>query len=299
MNLKELASPIRIYWDIGPTGNAVAPDYGRIAEEITANKVLSLQITESAPTLSQACLTILETLRNKPIALSLVAPLTALDTPSLGIIRSLPQAKMLFISTRSRVEREAAAKVVGQAGKKLTAGIAFSVTRENFLELPGLLAFCIKHSVANLVLPMQRLTGQEKCFSFTRDERRELTARLERIDKPAWLKVIIHDPFLWRAFYPWIEFPGGGCQAANTMLYISPDADVYPCPTLPVKIGSLLNSSLKEVASSDRKKELRKSLITAPPDCRDCEALNQCKGGCRGRAYTIKHSLNDPDPACR
>jgi GeoRSP system SPASM domain protein len=299
MNLKELASPIRMYWDIGPTGNALVPDHGRIAGEITANKVLSLQITESAPTLSQACLTILETLRNKAIALSLVAPLTALDAPSLGILRGLPQAGMLLISTRSRGEIEAAAEVARRAREKPAAGIAFSVTRENFLELPGVLASCIKHGVANLVLPMQRLTGHEECFSFTREERQELTGQLKRIDKPAWLKIIIHDPFLWRAFFPSIGFPDGGCQAANTMLYISPDASVYPCPTLPVKIGNLLHTSLKDVTCSDRKKELRKSLLTAPSDCRDCEALNQCKGGCRGRAYKIKHSLYEPDPACR
>lgn len=298
MNLRDLAWPIRIYWDISPAGNAVTPDYRKITGEIAANKVLSLQVTESEPFLSQACLTVLDELKDKMVALSLVAPLTALDDKTLGVLRRL-SVKVLLVSTASRDELEPVAEISRQAEGRPAIGISYSVTRVNYHELPEVLTFCLDHKIANLVLPMQRLISGEDCFSFSTEERKELTSRLEKTVKPAWMKIIIHDPFLWRAFSPTVEFPGGGCQAANTMLYISGEADVYPCPSLPVKIGNLLKTSLREVVRSDRKKELRENLRTSPSDCRDCGDLDQCKGGCRGRAYVMAHSLDSRDPACK
>jgi GeoRSP system SPASM domain protein len=140
---------------------------------------------------------------------------------------------------------------------------------------------------------------ERDCFYLSRHEREELAARLQEFEIPADLKLIIHDPFLWRVFYPSVAFPDGGCQAANTMLYISREVDVYPCPTLPVIIGNLMRTSLKEIIQSDLKKDVRKMLISAPRGCGDCKELDQCKGGCRGRTYAMKTSLNEPDPSCK
>ena len=80
---------------------------------------------------------------------------------------------------------------------------------------------------------------------------------LEEIGGVVGLRLTIHDPFLWRAFNPGIPFPQGGCQAANTMIAISPDRGVYPCPTLPVRLGELDSLSLKQIIASPAKKEFR------------------------------------------
>jgi GeoRSP system SPASM domain protein len=297
MNLKELSSPIRVYWDIGPPGNDVLPDYRKIAGEIPANKVLSLQLTESGPFLSQECLAILDELKDKMVSLSVVALPSALDAKALGALRRLP-VKTVLVSVASVDELASLPEISRQAEGKPAVGVSYSVTRTNYIELPEALKFCLDHKIANLVLPMQRLTESAECFSFSFEERRELAARLGKTIKPDWLKITIHDPFLWRAFFPAIEFPDGGCQAANTMLYISPRADVYPCPSLPIKIGDLMKTSLKDVVNSGLKKELRKSLLASPADCRGCGDTDQCKGGCRGRAYVAAGSLDRSDPAC-
>jgi GeoRSP system SPASM domain protein len=146
---------------------------------------------------------------------------------------------------------------------------------------------------------MQRLMTRTNCFSFSAEERDELTERLAGIERPSWLKVTIHDPFLWRAFYPNVEFPNGGCQAANTMLYISPELDVYPCPMLPVKIGSLRETPLKDMIRSEKKAKVRQDILKRPVDCVSCGGANECKGGCRGRAFVQTGSLEQPDPACK
>ncbi len=298
MNLQELSSPIRMYWDIGPVSSLVSADYGRIASEIAFNKVLSLQITETGPVLSEACRAVLETLKEKPIALSLVAPLAALDERALeGLRRS--SVKVVFAQTSSVDELVVIAERANRAGSNPAVGVSFPVSRENFQELPRLLRSCIDENVTHLLLPMQRLMTGAECFVFSRKERKELTALLASIKKPTWLKITIHDPFLWRAFYPEVKFPNGGCQAANTMLYISPDALVYPCPTVPMILGDLKKGSLKDVIFSDAKKKVREELRVAATPCIDCAELAACKGGCRGRAYGIHGTLQQNDPACR
>jgi len=297
MNLKELSSPIRIYWDIGAAQQPDFPDERRIAEEIAVNKILSLQLTESTPVLSRSCLAILDSLKDTTIAISLVASIEALDSQALRLIQGLP-VRSIFVSTSSQDDLSSVADIVRQTGGKPAIGVSLPVTRANFHKLPDILMSCINQKIVNFVLPMQRLIGDEECFSLSSEERQELTARLSGFDVPVGMKIIIHDPFLWRAFYPSTQFPDGGCQAANTMLYISPEAEIYPCPTLPFKLGNLSNKSLKNIIHSTVKKELRKALISSPKACLNCSELNQCMGGCRGRAYKVKKSLLQPDPAC-
>ncbi len=293
MSLTELSSPIRMYWDLDDAGDGV--DYARIADEIIENKLLTLQIT--AKELNGSCRIVLERLKDKRLVLSLALPFSAWNQETLGLIRSFP-IKLFLISTSSLGDLESILSIQNQVAGKPAFGIAFHVTRDNFRALPEVLEFCIDNQIENLVLPMQRLIGGEEVFSFSSQERKQLTSNLTRIERPAWLKITIHDPFLWRTFFPSIEFPDGGCQAANTMLYISPQADVYPCPTLPVKIGNLKQMSLKHVIASDLKKQVRKSILATPADCRNCEEVKQCKGGCQGRAFVVHGGSQKSDPAC-
>ena len=210
--------------------------------------------------------------------------------------QNLP-VQVLFVCAASRSELETALEVKDQTKGKPLVGISFSVTRNNYRDLPEVLSFCVDHGIANLVLPMQRLVNETECFSLSAAERHTLTEQVQKVDKPG-VKIIIHDPFLWRTFYPTVDFPDGGCQAANTMVYISPEADVYPCPSLPVKIGNLAEEPLREIICSGRKKDLRNILITVPIDGTACDRAASCLGACRGRAFVMTGSLTCCDPAC-
>jgi GeoRSP system SPASM domain protein len=147
---------------------------------------------------------------------------------------------------------------------------------------------------------MQRLYGNEYPFFLSRDEQSDLGDALKSVGGTEGIKLTIHDPFLWRAFNPGVPFPQGGCQAANTMISISPDGGVYPCPSLPVRIGDMGGTaSLKEIIASPAKKEFRSRLLTAPEKCSDCLELPVCRGGCRGRAFVMYGSIDEIDSACR
>ena len=298
MNKNELATPIRLYWDIGPAAGLGLSEYQRIAGEVVANRFLSLQITETAPVISEACLTILETLQDQPVALSLVAFPEALDAHSLDVLKRFP-LKVLFAAIGSRAALDAVRQCRELAAAKTPLGLSFAVTGESCEDLPEVLSYCIENRFGHLLLPMQRLVLGETCFSLTAGERDRLTERLRRVSRPASFKITIHDPFLWKAFYPSDEFPGGGCQAANTMLYVSPQGHVYPCPVLPIQIGDLKISSLKEIIRSEIKKDARRIIVAEAQQCKECSELRRCRGGCRGRAYAFLRSLNEPDPACR
>ena len=297
MNLKELSSPIRMYWDIGNRPNDPI-DYRAVAQDIAACKFLTLQITQTGPKLTESCLAILDTLKGKPIALSLATAGSALDDQTLELLRPI-QLKLLLVSAGSVRDVPGIVEISKRTGT-VPVGVAFPVTRSNFQELPDVLRSCIDSRIETLVLPMQRAmyTGTE-CFSFSLKERHELTSHLGGIPRPSWFRVIIHDPFLWRAFFPSMEFPDGGCQAANTLLFISPDGDLYPCPTLPIPLGNVLQTALQDIISSRLKKKVRNDILSIPPVCSTCEQADSCKAGCRGRAYMIHTSLENSDPACR
>jgi GeoRSP system SPASM domain protein len=146
---------------------------------------------------------------------------------------------------------------------------------------------------------MQRLYNNEVPFFITRLEQLELADHLSKIGGVKDLSLTIHDPFLWRAFNPGIPFPQAGCQAANTMIAISPDGGVFPCPSLPVRLANIGHKSLKEIILSTEKKEFRRRLLTPPGDCCDCAEISICRGGCRGRGLVQEGSLNGIDKACR
>ena len=297
MNLKELKSPLSVYWDIGPASPQGTAFHRKVCDELIENKVLSLNLTEPGVTLSSECLYVLERFTREPIAVSLTVAPGALNAENLLLLRDL-KLRALLVKVASHEELHQIADLRREAGT-LRLGVSIEIDRHNILHLPEVISFCITNGIVNLVLPMQRLTTEMDCFCPSVAERLELAAALKGMERLESLKIIIHDPFLWRAFYPSIVFPEGGCQAANTMLFLSPEADVYPCPSLPIKLGSLLKESFKELVLSQKKRELRKVLTAPPKTCGDCDELYLCLGGCRGRAYRMKGSLTEPDPACQ
>ncbi|MFZ2197588.1 MAG: GeoRSP system SPASM domain protein [Thermodesulfovibrionales bacterium] len=309
MKLKELSFPVRAYWDLVPAPPVSFVDYMKICEEIVGMKILYLDLSDTEFPLSDACIRILERLRNENIAVSLTVSGNCL-APSVIDLLSGFNLRALAIEVSSLDSLAFAAERILECRKlpSITSGardkrkdffgISFPVNRDNFRDLPEVVSLCRENEITRLVFPMQRLHKGADCFSAETHERQKLAERISRADLQN-MKLTIHDPFLWKAFYPTVEFPEGGCQAANSMIYISSEGDVYPCPCLPLKFGSFGKDTLKEMMSSSQKKRLRELLSCPPEVCHDCLEVNQCAGGCRGRAYALADSLSVPDPSCR
>lgn len=286
----ELALPITVYWDLPEMAHHDGSLLG-ICDEILACRPLMLQLNVSDPQLSEGVRAILEHFRGTAVAVSLTAPASCLapstETPGadLGV-------KELLVACDSLASLRAISILP-------EVGLSFCVTRNNWYELAEIVAFCRDRGIKRLVLPMQRLYNGEEPFLLRKREQEILEKSLAAVGGTTGIHLTIHDPFLWRAFNPEIPFPQAGCQAANTMIAISPDGGVYPCPTLPHRLGELGSSPLKTIVTSAAKKELRRSIVQSPAACSDCREVVICKGGCRGRSLVIHGSFAAIDDACR
>jgi len=286
----ELASPITIYWDLPPEAAESSRLVGPAAEIVDC-RPLMVNITVTAATVPLRFGEVLARLRAGAAAVTLTVPDTAwCDVRFLageGLVREL------FLAVDHLEQLQG-----WDGGERAGVGVSYAVTPRNWRALPDLARLCLDRGITRLVLPMQRLYGEEVPFFLTAREQQILTGALEYVGGIPGLTLTIHDPFLWRAFNPGIPFPQGGCQAANTMIAIAPDGGVYPCPTLPVRLGTLGEASLKEIIASTAKQEFRRKLLEHPDVCGGCAEVTVCRGGCRGRAYVMHQSLAGDDPAC-
>ncbi|HEX5772863.1 MAG TPA: GeoRSP system SPASM domain protein [Geomobilimonas sp.] len=286
----ELATPITVYWDLTP--DAPASDYlVRIAADIATCRPLMLQLYDPSPRPGKALHTVLEQLKGMPVAVSLTMTSGAFSLLDGNADEGLG-VKEILLAVDSLDE------LVSLTGRS-SLGVSWTVTRDTWRALPDVVATCRARGFRRLVLPMQRLYSGEAPFFLSRDEQEELERELSAVGGTEGINFTIHDPFLWRPFNPGVPFPQGGCQAANTMIAISPDGGVYPCPSLPVRLGEIGAMSLREIIASPEKKEFRRRLLLDPEECRHCRELAECRGGCRGRAYVMHGTLDGMDEACR
>lgn len=294
----ELATPITIYWDI-PADSTDDGLLQRICSDISDCRPLMLQLYHGAGSFQpgDALSVVLEQFQGSRIAISLTVPAVALESAPHSCPEGMQLKELLLSGDHTEGLAEAIHNARSYSG--ITPGVSFLVTHENWQQLPELVRLCKREGISRLVLPMQRLYNGEAPFMITATEQHQLADALLDAGGVGDLNLTIHDPFLWRAFNPGIPFPQAGCQAANTMIAIAPDGGVYPCPTLPVRLGNIGQLSLKEIVCSAEKKEFRRRLLTAPAGCRDCEEVSVCRGGCRGRGLVLEGSLDGIDPACR
>lgn len=296
MNLKELSSPIRLYWDV-PESSSDSGLCMQICDDIVAMKILFLSLRDTAQETGQCCMGVVDRLRGRNIGLSLTASGSALTPALVGRLAGLSVKTLLAEASSLNDVRSLIGKTGGDGKEDLPPGISFEVGQGNYHELPEVVSFCMNNGIRDLVFPIQRLGTEHGVFYVSRKDRDEISRRIEDLDHRR-LRLTIHDPFLWEVFFPDADYHEGGCQAANSMLYISPSYKVYPCPAMPLELGDLHETSLREIILSGTKKQLRSSLLSPPGECAACDRAGKCLGGCRGRAYAETGSLDRIDPAC-
>ena len=117
-------------------------------------------------------------------------------------------------------------------------------------------------------------------------------------------RLIIHDFFLWKTLSA--AFPGAtgdrvefsGCQAGTALAYVDWEGNLYPCDSLPIRLGCLEDVTLDEIWNSPLLARVAAAVRSMPWACDGCAEHRGCLGGCRGMAYLASGSLDAPDPAC-
>lgn len=296
MNLKELTWPLRLYWDLPYAAPGCHYDEV-ICNGMIETKILYLGLNDPSSSISPACLRILDCLQGKNIAVSLTLRGSAFGPHVMALLAD-KKIKNLLVGISSLDE---ALQMIGRLRDSgpdaRRTGLSFNIDRGNWRDIPELVSLCLDEGVSELVFPIQRHQAGEDCFFTTPAERVDLGSRLLSVALGG-IRLTIHDPFLWDVFFPGTDYPEGGCQAANSMLYITSEYTVWPCPVFPSELGDLRKTPLREIVLSEKKKILRVSLLSLPQECVTCGQSLRCFGGCRGRALVHAGSLERADPSC-
>ena len=215
MNLKDGIFPVRAYWDLTP-GPLNAPiDYLKTCEEIVRNKVLSVDLADASIPLSIALIEILERLRGENVAVSLTISGELLNPSAVSLLRRF-NVRAVFFGVSSLEEVAATIDKMREYDRTVSDGaswrighrwgISFNVCKTNYGELPEEVSVCVRNRVPRFVVPMQRLVGNRECIYVSEEERQELALKVIGVK---WENgtIAIHDPFLWRVFYPGVQFP--------------------------------------------------------------------------------------------
>lgn len=117
-------------------------------------------------------------------------------------------------------------------------------------------------------------------------------------------KLVIHDYILWKVLRS--RFPAAvgdrvefaGCQAGSSLVHVDWDGNVYPCDSLPIRLGNLLETPFERIWRSPAREKVFAAIKATPGACSRCGAYSGCLGGCRGLAYLVDESMDSPDPSC-
>ncbi len=88
------------------------------------------------------------------------------------------------------------------------------------------------------------------------------------------------------------------CGAGRDWFVVDPSGRFRICNHSPVIYGNLLERSVDEIMEHSLLQAFSRSEVY-PPECRDCEDLEGCRGGCRAVAETMYGDAYGPDPLMR
>lgn len=117
-------------------------------------------------------------------------------------------------------------------------------------------------------------------------------------------RLVVHDYFLWRALRDVLPEAAGervefsGCQAGTAVAHVDWEGNVYPCESLPVHLGNLIDASFERIWAAPARKNIAAAIQAAPVSCDGCVRAADCLGGCRGAAYVSAGTMDAPDPSC-
>lgn len=237
---------------------------------------------------------------------------TFIDT---AMARHLSQLKPRFVqvsiegvqATHDRIRGEGnfertveAARLLVQAGVRTM--ISFTAHRDNYCEFPDVARLGRKLRVARVwsdrlipcgsgaALQTQLLTPQETREYF------ELMRQAQKEAQGAWFgctEIAMHRAlqFLVAGGRPY------HCTAGDTLITVQPNGDLLPCRRMPIRVGNLLQTPLRELYQCDLFQSLR-DRERVSLGCEGCAYARQCRGGLKCLSYAVTGDPFVADPGC-
>jgi radical SAM protein with 4Fe4S-binding SPASM domain len=97
-------------------------------------------------------------------------------------------------------------------------------------------------------------------------------------------RIVVHDFFLCRLLRNVFPDEGGkrvefsGCEAGSRLAYVDWDGNVYPCDSIPIRLGNLLETPFERIWGSPQRMRVVEAIHSVPVDCDSCIAHSGCRG---------------------
>ncbi len=122
-------------------------------------------------------------------------------------------------------------------------------------------------------------------------------------EKYSSMNIVFNIPFLTNDYYNKkpleLQSAFGGCKCGRTKISIMANGDIVGCKMLPSLIeGNVRTDSIKDIWNSPSKLTPFRNLKVLP-ECKNCNLVQSCRGGCKAYTYSLLQSFEHRDPRCK
>ena len=182
--------------------------------------------------------------------------------------------------------------------------VSFTPEEETVLLLPKILKDFADSKAEELHLPninaVRALAAKGHIPAPRAEQIREVSEKIATTAVPLnGKRLVVHDFFLYRALRG--VHPGGegervefsGCEAGTRLAYVNWEGNVYPCDSIPVRLGNLLETPFERIWCSAARQRIVEAIHSVPIDCDSCVAHS----GCRGLAHFASKNIDEKGAA--
>jgi GeoRSP system SPASM domain protein len=298
---KTLSAPVRVYWDL--TDAPDAPPQGptlKVARELSALRVffVILRLDGRRDDIGEVMGVLKTGGVRVTVSISGAASLPGPDALTYADAVDLRPADVAGLGRLLEIVKKDV-----PAGKPISVSVVPS--KDNSGVVLDIISYALDAGLQTFNLTNPCLIydrGRAREYVIGQAERDAFKNGLEKLLTPLGpgIKLFVHDLFLHKS----LKIPGlpgrieyAGCQAGDAIAYIDSSFMVYPCATMPVPLGSLHETTLKDIWSGAARKTLRERVEHLPEGCASCQEASDCKGGCRGLAWEVGGE-GCVDPGC-
>ena len=169
---------------------------------------------------------------------------------------------------------------------------------ERFLELSANLG--VEKVKVNRIISIYGCRSVNQKYTLTPYEYRELILFAKEKGMEYGIEVSSEDPITFQIFRNKLlkNKKFAGCGAGIIHLHINSRGEVFPCPYLPIRLGSIREERICDILTKHKVWEFSMIVrLNLTGKCGQCKNKMIC-GGCRAAAFSIRGNILDSDPLC-
>ncbi|OGP87667.1 MAG: hypothetical protein A2157_01940 [Deltaproteobacteria bacterium RBG_16_47_11] len=180
--------------------------------------------------------------------------------------------------------------------------LMFTVMKKNFRNLPFFFKLCQDNGIDGLIIERFIPLGKGRGITsevLRKEEWNEMIGMLFHffLTEGEQNSVLPYQAFQISFTGEEPELLGAPCVIGVDGLCIMPGGSVFPCRRLPISIGNLLETPLKEIWEKSEILEKLRRKESLKGKCGRCE-MKECRG-CRSLAFALTGDCLGEDPHCR